>query len=635
MISSRANLFYVGFVIILLLIVNTVRSEVLLDTSFLPRFFLLAVLLLATILLFFGKRLQTRISSFEIAFLLFYLWSLLSSIWATVPSEAIVQSQLIFVSFSVYLIVGACNVRYRRFKHIFISIALIAMLFSFGLGFYKMSKLEFFDPYKIISISANNNLYAGYLLISLPLALAGYSIFNGFRKYLSAAVATMAVFFIVIVQSRAAYLGLFFAVVLVFMVLLIRYRFLFTRKNLLVAVVSLGLLSAGIFSFYSSLDQTRRDYFMSKVPVWQYFRSYDDGLNKLLEKRREEKAALTGISAFDFAGSYYENANLRVIFWKKSACLFAQHPMLGVGAGNWRINVASCPKPDNPDHTFKNYTYSQPHNEWITFATELGIPGFLLAIILFFAPVILVFFRILIRRKELPVATVFYAAFICGFYLFACFDFPFRRIEHNVILFSVLAFLLEKNPMNGWFFSTGVRAWKYLRILLAGLLAITVVILIMRIKGEYYTRLMFANEGKVPEKVIVYGREASNCFYRLTPNTLPVDWFVGVAQFQSGDPASALTSFQQALKVTPYEVRALNDHAAALYKLDRVAEAKSEFLKTLAIDPFFDDARYNLAAIDFYNGQRDSARILVEGCRESQKKKDFKKELGKLPNYPQ
>ncbi|MDP1621075.1 MAG: O-antigen ligase family protein [Bacteroidales bacterium] len=631
MMISKTNLFYIGFAILILLIVNNIRSGVLVDTSFSPRFFLLPVSLLITTLLLFRKKISFKITLYEITCLLFYLWSLLSSLWATVPSESIVQSQLIFVSFSVYVIVKILQVRNSRFEQIFITVLLMAMMFSFFLAFYKMAGLEFFDPYRINSVSANNNLYAGYLLISLPLTFAGYSIFRGFRKYLSAAVGMMALFFIIILQSRAVYVGLLFAMILSFLLLVTRYRSVLNRKNILVGSIFLILLLAGVSSFYSSLDQPRKNYFLSKIPVWQYFRSYDDSLHDMLEKKRREKAELTGIPEFDFAGSYYENANLRIIFWKRSACLFASHPVLGTGAGNWRIMVPSCPKPDNPDHTLKNYTYSQPHNEWIGFVTELGIPGFLFVFVIFFLPVIIVLWQILIRRESLPVTSMFYAAFLAGFYLFACFDFPFRRVEHNVMVFSVLAFLMARISLNGWSFTGDGLSWKYLRILLFAGLAFTSVVAIERIKGEFYTRIMFRNEGKNQEKVIVNGQAANNRFYRLTPNTLPLDWFVGVAQFNLGDEASARASFLKALMITPFEVRVLNDHATALYSLGKIEEAKAELQRALAIDPFFEDAGFNLAAIYYYKGERDSALFYVNRCRKSQKKADFLDEIERLP----
>ncbi len=621
------NLRYLFFTAILLLVVTSIRSGFLVDTSFLPRFLLLAVLLLITVLILFRKRILVRIACLEMAFFLFFLWNLLSTCWSMVPSEAIVQSMLIFVSLTIFVVIEVLYERNQRFEEIFIGFTLLAMLCSYGLVFYRMSTLEFFDPYRIISISANNNLYAGFLLISLPLTLVGYSVFRGFLKYASIAVATMAIFMIVILQSRAVYIGLLLAIFLTLFVLCFRYRFLFTRKNIVVAAISFTMLSTGVFIFYHSLDQPRRNYFLSKVPVWQYFRSYDQGVNDLLQQRQKEKATLTGIPAFDFAGSYYENANLRVIFWKKSAGLFASHPVLGVGAGNWRINVASCPEPANPDHIFKNYTYSQPHNEWIGFLTELGIPGLILASILLIFPVVIVFYRILVKGENLPVTALFYASFMAGFGLFACFDFPFKRIEHNVMYFSVLAFLMTNISMKENKTNPVRMTWKYIRIFLIAGLLFTCAVVVMRIRGEVFTLRMFFNEGKNFNNVIDYSQKAKSPFYKLTPNTLPLDWFAGVAYFRQRNPSAALSLFSEALKITPYEVRVMNDHATALYSLDQIEEAKSELTESLRIDPFFEDGRYNLAAILFFEGKSDSARILVEGCRESVKKKDFLLEL--------
>jgi Flp pilus assembly protein TadD len=140
---------------------------------------------------------------------------------------------------------------------------------------------------------------------------------------------------------------------------------------------------------------------------------------------------------------------------------------------------------------------------------------------------------------------------------------------------------------------------------------------------------MFRNEGKNEELVIRYARQAENVFYRITPNTLPLAWFEGVAQFRLGETDSARICFLRALALTPWEVRVLNDYAASLYASGETAAAKSVLLKTLAIDPFFDDARFNLGAVYYHTGQRDSARSCIRGCRESQKKKDFLEEMGK------
>jgi Flp pilus assembly protein TadD len=138
---------------------------------------------------------------------------------------------------------------------------------------------------------------------------------------------------------------------------------------------------------------------------------------------------------------------------------------------------------------------------------------------------------------------------------------------------------------------------------------------------------MFRNERRDDRSVIRYCREAENPLYRVTPNTLPLAWFEGVALCRSGDPEASLKCYSRALKSTPYEVRVLNDFGVSLYQLHRISDAKSYFIRSVELDPWFDDARFNLGAIYYWSGQADSAFFYVRKCRESKKKENFLKEL--------
>jgi O-antigen ligase len=625
-----------------------IRSGVIVDRSFLPRFLTLSFFLLLTVIIGFRKRILLKKNLFACSLILFYFWNLLSVLWSVVPSEAIMQSQLVFLALAVYLVIAALNYEFREFENIFIRTHLFVLLFSFGLAFYRISLLEYFNPYRILGVSANNNLYSGFLLLSMPLVLTGYSLNKGFWRYFSVLTGILILFFIIILQSRAAYIGLTIAIFVFLLFLVIRFRILITKRNLVMGSVSVVILAVSLMVFYYSLDHTRRSYFLGKVAVWEYFRSYEGGVPGKAAAEEKKTATNTQIAAFDFTEDYHENANLRVIFWKKSLCLIKSHPLCGVGAGNWRINVPSCCEPVNPEHTAKNFTYSQPHNEWITILSELGIIGFILAVIIFFIPVAFVFYRLLFRPDSLHVSVLFYASFIFGFYLFASFDFPLHRVEHNVLLFSIFAFMLDKVSLkkgrfailgripklkDGWagpFLPPKRQNSKWIALatgLITLLLVFTVYLGIQRIMGEYFTVKMFTNERRDDDKVILYGQKAENPCYRITPNTLPVAWFEGVAYYRKGDFPAALSRFRDALKVTPWEVRVLNDYAASLYNLSDTVNAKSVLRMTIDIDPFFDDARFNLAAIYFFEGKKDSALLEVEKCRESQKKREFLEEM--------
>lgn len=459
--------------------------------------------------------------------------------------------------------------------------------------------------------------------------LTGYVCDKGFWKYLFILTGLFSVFFIIIIQSRAVYLGLAVSMLLALMIMLLRYRRVFSKKNMITGLISLILLLAGLSIFYSSLDPVRKTYFRNKIPVWNYIRSYENiKEERAREKEKTYRNDLNHIPEFDYAEEYYENANLRLIFWQKSMCLVRSHPLLGVGAGNWRLAVPACVRPYNPEHTLKNYTYSQPHNEWIGFLSELGIPGLLLALAVFLSIPLIIFYRVLKPKSEPHVTAVLQASFITGFYIFAFFDFPFRRVEHLVVLFSLLAFLESETViLNKTILNVRRIPAIFFSVSFILILSFSILIGIERFKGEYYTARMFREERRNDQNVINYCKKAENAFYKITPNALPLDWFEGVAFYRTGDYVTATACFERAMNFTPYEVRLLNDYGISLYNTGKTGEGKSILLRSVYIDPFFDDPKFNLAAIYFQSGQKDSALFYVNQCRESVKKEEFRKEI--------
>ena len=149
----------------------------------------------------------------------------------------------------------------------------------------------------------------------------------------------------------------------------------------------------------------------------------------------------------------------------------------------------------------------------------------------------------------------------------------------------------------------------------------------IRIRSDHYTLLMFRNEKKNDSAVIECSRRAENLLYHVTPNTLPVAWFEGVASYHRGEDSLAGVCFRRALRYTPYEVRVMNDYAATLFRLGRTEEAIRSLKTALLIDPYFDDARFNLGALYYLTGNVASARAEIERCRESEKKRGFLEEM--------
>lgn len=604
---------------VLLILACTVRSGVIVDRSFLPRLILLTSTVLVFSLILFKRMARQKFDAYEIIFLIFCGWIFLGALWAQVPSEVFVQGGLYTSVFVLFLIVR--TVMNREFIRIFLILVMILLYLSFVLAFAEIFRLPFYDPYQVYSVSANNNLYAGLLLLCMAFLFMGYSNFNGFLKILMILAGIISMFFIIILQSRAVYLGTAVTVIFLFLLMVTRYRHLFIRKHLIPGLISTGILAAGVVVFYLSLDEVRQNYFRSKIPVWNYFHDFE-GIREEQQKRLARQADLLHIGEFDYAEAYYENASLRLIFWKKSIPLIKHHPFTGTGAGNWRLIVPSVPHPPNPDHTWKNFTYSQPHNEWICFITELGIPGFIMALAVFLGPVIFILSG-LFRKGNISFIKISAVAVLSGFYTYACFDFPFHRVEHMILLFVLPGILMEKKEAGE---PSGSR-----RLLIAGLMILTMFVLMIylfRIYGEFYTLRMFSAERKDEQKVIVEARKAENIFYKITPNGLPVAWFKGTALYRTGDRHGAVLILRRALSYTPFEVRLMNDYATALFSLGQDSEGKQQLQDAYAIDPYFEDVKYNLAAVFYLSGRRDSAWYYLSRCRETGKKMDMMKEMG-------
>ncbi len=127
----------------------------------------------------------------------------------------------------------------------------------------------------------------------------------------------------------------------------------------------------------------------------------------------------------------------RVNAWFWSFDIISKNPVLGVGSGNWKINILEHENQHNPGFI---YLY-KAHNDFIEITTELGIPGGLIYILIF----VFIFWN-LIRaylykdRKTRRYRHLFLAGFGLMFYGFdAFFNFPHDRPEIQILFAIYLA----------------------------------------------------------------------------------------------------------------------------------------------------------------------------------------------------
>jgi tetratricopeptide (TPR) repeat protein len=252
--------------------------------------------------------------------------------------------------------------------------------------------------YEIKSIYSNKNILAAALFIKIPFALWLVTFRKGWMKklgFFALFCAELAVFFM---STRAFYLGL----------------------------ISLSLVYGAFLYIMDSRNQAARRFnrlafFFGLLVMALLIHTLTQ--HYLFPKSNDiyNKSSIERISTITSGESG------RLDSWKRSAILFRQDPLLGVGTGNWKIRVL---KYENPVRS--GFTYMvKNHNDFIEIATETGVFGGLLYISLF-AFLISSFLKAFFKPEatESSFSYLFIPAFGIFCYIFdAFFNFPADRPE--------------------------------------------------------------------------------------------------------------------------------------------------------------------------------------------------------------
>jgi tetratricopeptide (TPR) repeat protein len=303
--------------------------------------------------------------------------------------------------------------------------------------------------------------------------------------------------------------------------------------------------------------------------------------------------------------------NERLELWDKTYYIIKQHPLLGVGMGNWQIHF--------PDATLKgmyraedlNYTFQRPHNDVLWIIAETGFIGFNLFLI--FIVSLLTFLlrttKIVSTQKLNYIEPLLCIIFIIGFYTTSFFDFPKERIEHLIwinILFSFAYYYIKENNSLKTIRSFKLNNLHYLAmVIISGLVTI---IGIYRYKGEYFTRKMY-DQKKITNNagVLQQGKKALNFAYSIDPTSLPIKWYTGNSYAILGNYMQAKNDLLTAKNINPFNRNVLNDLASAYVNTNQKDSAIYYYLEAIRISPRFDDPKLNLVTIYFNQKQFEKA----------------------------
>ena len=362
---------------------------------------------------------RTRIG---FAYTLFMAVILLSFTKAINMGEAFITFCMYFSVFAAALnlsVILRSDKRYLRWISIVLAVVLItdSITVFYNILLYITNQIGTIEDIK--SVYTNKNILAAAIFIKMTFSLWLLIYENGWVKkvgYFSLCCAFLAIFFL---SARAFYFGSFL-------------------------LVTSGIAFMLILNFRNKTPQPFKTpglvigAFMMALLIFTMSQRY-------LYTKNGDKYNISFSQRISQVNNNVSDA-WRLGAWKNSALLFKKDPLLGVGIGNWKINVLEY---ENKQKNHSTYLIRN-HNDFIQIVTETGIFGGLLFISLFV--LIGLNFIIAFFKKETKgdsVKYLFIPAFgIASYSIDAFFNFPSERPEIQSIFALLLAAGIAYSPLN-------------------------------------------------------------------------------------------------------------------------------------------------------------------------------------------
>lgn len=557
-----------------------------LDRYLAPRFIWVSAVMAGAVFFLWREwreRADWRLHGFDFLLLTWYGMNLLSVGWAFSWSEAIFYAQKVLILFGVYWLVRQAlqydeNLTRRTLADITGALTLVVsvlLVIQVGLAVseYGLDNQRLYDYAS--GVFGNKGLATDFLFFLLVFNVLFRKEFRWKNQFWISAGVLPAL--ILVLQTRTVYLAVVLGMALylpLYAVLEPGFRPVLFKKILPAGALALGVLLA--------------------LLGWK-------GRGGTLAERLNPATYLESASA-----------NERRFVWHKTVQLNKDHYWWGVGNGSWKIWLPSKSIEGGFRLQEKNIVFTRAHNDYLEIRAEMGIIGALLFISLFAAAFIaaaVAAWRGADPRQRHDLLVL--SAGLAGYCVIQFFDFPRERIELQVILGLLFAYLAWSSRQV-WAGLPGIPAERFslffLSLLLAGFMY-NVLLGRQRIKGEIHTVAVLEAQAQANYPAML--REASaarNVFFEYNDVTIPLQWYEGIALYQMNKIDEAVAAFGAAYRLNPWAFQVINNYASALVRANRHRDAIPLFEKALAINPRYDEGKFNLAFAWFALGEQAKAK---------------------------
>ncbi len=544
------------------------------DRYLAPRFLFLSLsLLLGLILLWreLRERADWRLQAFDLLLLWWYGLNVASVFWAFSWSEAVFYSQKVLLLFVVYWMVRQALLRSEErvrqvlrqatslLTWVVCGLLLVQLAIAYGKEGLKNDALYDYAS----AVSGNKSLATEFLFFLLIFNVLFQKEFVK-KALFYGSVALLSVL-IVLLQTRTVYVAFAAGALIYFPArawLEPAFRPVFLKKILPAGIIALFLL-------------------LALIAV--------KGRGSSLAERLNPATYLESVSA-----------NERKFVWYKTDLLNRDHFWLGVGDGSWKFWFPSKNIEGGYRLQEQNVVFTRAHNDYLEVRSELGIVG----VVWFISVFVLAFIgAIWVLRKRTGEQRIRHDVLVLsigllGYCIIQYFDFPRERIEMQVILGVLIAYLAF-HATGLWAAIPGIsihRSQKAFLGLMALGLSFNVIVGWYRVTGEIHTtRTMEAQASGDHRSTIRESRAARNLFNEYNDVAIPLQWHEGSAWYFLDDINASVAAFEEAYRLNPWSFQVIHNYASALLRKGDMQKAIGLLEHAVQINPRYDEGKLNLS----------------------------------------
>lgn len=310
------------------------------------------------------------------------------------------------------------------------------------------------------------------------------------------------------------------------------------------------------------------------------------------------------------------NLQIRQIFWDHSFQMQAEHPLTGVGPGQWRIYFPKYGLEGmNPSVAEGVTSEVRPHNDFIWVLSEMGYIG--LALFLAFMITVVVYAVRDYRKDPTHLGHATWIAILLLTTIYAFFEFPLERAAFWAP-FMVMVGLHSRGGL-----SVPKRVYLVVAVVLLGLSGR---IAWAAIQADQANQVVLEqNSRKDARGIVQSATEAVSSWNELDRFSNPLIYFAGMGSlfgeaqamgqnptFTSANFKQAEAYFQEALALHPYHVVTLYQKANMHRYRKEYPQAQETYEQLLAISPRHPGGQMHYATTLNATGQHEAAaRVLI------------------------